>query len=480
VAHSSQTLLHILNDILDYSKIEAGQLALEHIATPLREVADSVLQLMQSAASTQGVELSMEIAPDLPRAIYADPNRLRQVLLNLIGNAIKFSSGVAARSARVVLQVLSGTLENGQPGVLLKVVDNGIGIRAEVLAKLFTPFTQADASTARQFGGTGLGLSICQRLVVLMGGQITVCSTPDIGSEFTVALPLLEAPYEPPLTPTPQHLVQPAPVVPSADEAAASGRLILLAEDNETNRDVLREQLRLLGYAADVAADGLAALALWRSGRYALLLTDCHMPQMDGFALTAAIRAEELPGQHRPIIAVTANAMEGEAQHCLASGMDDYLSKPLRLQALGAMLAKWLSLADAVDAAAATAPNLHGQTPPPSQLPIWDDGVLSQLVGNVPDLHQRLLDKFLSNAVTLAQTIAVAAQAGDAQQAAFAAHTFKSSARTVGALQLGDLCEQIEAAGQANNVAICLALVPALQDCLAQTQSRILARNPTP
>jgi signal transduction histidine kinase len=171
VAHSSQTLLHILNDILDYSKIEAGQLALEHIATPLREVADSVLQLMQSAASTQGVELSMEIAPDLPRAIYADPNRLRQVLLNLIGNAIKFSSRVAARSARVALQVSSGNLQNGQPGVLLKVVDNGIGIRPEVLAKLFTPFTQADASTARQFGGTGLGLSICQRLVALMGGR---------------------------------------------------------------------------------------------------------------------------------------------------------------------------------------------------------------------------------------------------------------------------------------------------------------------
>jgi len=482
VAHSSQTLLHILNDILDYSKIEAGQLALEHIATPLREVADSVLQLMQSAASTQGVELSMEIAPDLPRAIYADPNRLRQVLLNLIGNAIKFSSRVAARSARVVLQVLPGSLDDGQPAVVLKVVDNGIGIRPEVLAKLFTPFTQADASTARQFGGTGLGLSICQRLVALMGGQITVCSTPDIGSEFAVALPLSEAPYALPLTPNQPHLVRPAPVVPSADEAAASGRLILLAEDNETNRDVLREQLRLLGYAADVAVDGLAALALWRSGRYALLLTDCHMPQMDGFALTAAIRAEEPSGQHQPIIAVTANAMEGEALHCLASGMDDYLSKPLRLQELGAMLTKWLPPADAADVTTATAPGLSDQpamhtrrnsskgVPPPPQLPIWDDGVLSQLVGNVPELHQRLLDKFLSNAVTLVQEIDVAAQAGDAPQTAFAAHTFKSSARTV---------EQIEMAGQANNAAVCLALVPALQDCLAQTQSRILARGPT-
>lgn len=482
VAHSSQTLLHILNDILDYSKIEAGQLALEHIATPLREVADSVLQLMHSAASAQGVVLTMAVAPELPPAIYADPNRLRQVLLNLIGNAIKFSPKTANCPASVVLQLMSGTLDDGQPAVLLRVVDHGIGIRPEVLAKLFTPFTQADASTARQFGGTGLGLSICQRLVAMMGGQITVHSAPDIGSEFTVALPLLEAPYEPPLAPVPQLPMPSAPFVSNADEAAASGRLILLAEDNETNREVLREQLRLLGYAADVAVDGLAALALWRSGRYALLLTDCHMPQMDGFALTAAIRAEETAGQHHPIIAVTANAMEGEAQHCLASGMDDYLSKPLRLQELGAMLAKWLPQAltpVAADGFTVVPPHSGPQSEasPLHQLPIWDATMLSQLVGNAPELHQRLLDKFLHHANEHARVIDQATQAGDTQQAAFAAHTFKSSARTVGAMQLGEVCEQIEVAGQANNVAVCRALVPVLQDCLAQARSRILARD---
>ncbi|MBT3066031.1 CHASE domain-containing protein [Rhodoferax sp. U11-2br] len=479
VAHSSQTLLYILNDILDYSKIEAGQMAVEHIATPLREVADSVLQLMHSAASAQGVVLTMQIAHDLPPAIYVDPNRLRQVLLNLIGNAIKFSPKTGNYPASVMLQLLSGAMDDGQPAVLLRVVDHGIGIRPEVLAKLFTPFTQADASTARQFGGTGLGLSICQRLVALMGGQITVHSVPDVGSEFTVVLPLLEAPYEPPLTPGPQ---QPKPLVFNADEAAASGRLILLAEDNETNREVLREQLRLLGYAADAAVDGLAALALWRSGRYALLLTDCHMPQMDGFALTAAIRAEEPPGQHHPIIAVTANAMEGEAQHCLASGMDDYLSKPLRLQELGAMLAKWLPRAPTPAAADGftVVPSHSGpqiETAAPRPLAIWDATMLSQLVGNAPELHQRLLDKFLHHANEHARVIDQATQAGDTQQAAFAAHTFKSSARTVGAMQLGEVCEQIELAGQAKDVGACLALVPMLQACLAQTRSRILARD---
>jgi len=476
VAHSSQTLLHILNDVLDYSKIEAGQLAVEHIATPLREVADNALQLMQGAASAQGVVLSVEVSPDVPRAIYADPNRLRQVLLNLIGNAIKFTPRQAAHSASVALKVSTSAQHDSPPAVLLTVVDQGIGIKPDLLSKLFTPFTQADASTARQFGGTGLGLSICQRLVVLMGGQITVRSTPGVGSEFTVALPLQEAPFEAVPVAQPATPLRPALAVPSVEEAAASGRLILLAEDNETNRDVISEQLRLLGYAADVAEDGLAALDLWRSGRYGLLLTDCHMPKMDGFALTAAIRAEEPPGQHRPIIAVTANAMEGEAQHCLARGMDDYLSKPLRLQELGATLAKWLS----PPSAPAAAPSPRRGTPVPGDLPIWDTEVLGQLVGNAPGLHQRLLDKFLINAIKLCQAIGFAAQAGQAQQAEFVAHTFKSSARAVGALRLGALCEQIELAGHANNASACLALVPALEDCLAQTRARIQAREVAP
>jgi PAS domain S-box-containing protein len=487
VAQSSQTLLHILNDILDYSKIEAGQLVVEHIATPLREVADSVLQLMQSAASGQGVLLSMEIAPELPRAIYADPNRLRQVLLNLIGNAIKFSPKAPGWTPNVVLQVTAGSLDDGQPSVVLNVLDQGIGMAPEVLAKLFTPFTQADASTARQFGGTGLGLSICQRLVALMGGLITVRSTPGEGSEFSVTLPLQEAPFEPsPASPS-AHLALPAPKLASVEEAVNSARLILLAEDNETNREVLREQLQLLGFTADVAVDGLAALALWRSGDYALLLTDCHMPQMDGFALTAAIRAEEPPGQHRPIIAVTANAMAGEAQHCLASGMDDYLRKPLRLHELGAMLAKWLPQVGAAQSefSAQAVPltrhdSAQAEASLSDNLPIWDAGVLRQLVGNAPDMQQRLYDKFLASAVGQVQAMDVAVRAGDAHQAAFAAHTLKSAARTVGALQLGALCEQIELAGQANDATLCLALLPALENSLAQARSRILAREPEP
>jgi signal transduction histidine kinase len=309
VARSSHTLLHILNEILDYSKIEADQLELESMATPLQALAEGVLQLMHGAASAQGVSLSMDIALGLPPAIDTDPNRLRQVLLNLIGNAIKFTPPVPQRTGSVVLRMEKGTLADARPGLLLHVTDNGIGMSEDVVTRLFPPFTQADASTARRFGGTGLGLSICQRLVLLMGGQITVCSTPGVGSEFTVVLPLHEAELEALPIDQAERRLQPRQPAPSVEQAAASERLILLAEDNETNRDVVFEQLRLLGYAVEVADDGVAALAMWRTGRYALLLTDCHMPRMDGFALTAAIRAEEPLHGHLPIIAITANAV---------------------------------------------------------------------------------------------------------------------------------------------------------------------------
>ena len=489
IASSSQTLLRILNDILDYSKIEVGQLAVECLATPLAPVCQSVVQLLQSSASIQGVTLSLAIAPALPGAIYTDPTRLRQVLLNLVGNAIKFTQAAPGRAASVVLRLQAGSLDSGQPGLLLTVEDNGIGMSSAVVAKLFTPFTQADASTARQFGGTGLGLSISQRLVALMGGQITVRSTQGVGSAFTVALPLLEAPLEPAAPDHTERRLRARPPAPSVAQAATSGQLILLAEDNETNRDVLREQLRLLGYAAEVAEDGVAALAQWRTGRFGLLLTDCHMPLMDGFALTATIRAEELPGQRRPIIAVTANAMRGEAQNCLDCGMDDYLSKPLRLQELGPMLAKWLRMPNSVSppgtvhaqpaptAAVSPASHVTQCAPLPVSLPIWNPDTLGQLVGNNPGLHQRLLAKFLTNAAKQVQVINLAVLAGEANKAARVAHTFKSSARAIGALSLGELCEQIETAGVVGDAATCQTFAATLDAVFVQTRDTILARS---
>jgi CheY-like chemotaxis protein/HPt (histidine-containing phosphotransfer) domain-containing protein len=237
------------------------------------------------------------------------------------------------------------------------------------------------------------------------------------------------------------------PPAPSVGQSVMTGELILLAEDNETNREVMLAQLRMLGYACEVAEDGVVALAKWRTGRYALLLTDCHMPNMDGFELTTSIRKDELAqGQdrHAPIIAVTANAMQGEAERCRERGMDDYLAKPLRLNELASMLARWLPLPSA-DSLPTTETIADAVSPAPTFAGVvWDATVLPKMVGNNPAMQRRLLDKFILSAADQVTRIGTAAATGDFATIADVAHSLKSAARTVGALQLGNLCEELE------------------------------------
>jgi len=495
ISQSSMALLGILNDILDYSKIEAGKLVVEHIPTRLTEVIQGVLQLLSCSAQAKAIDLSTEIDPTLPAWVMADPARLRQVLLNLVGNAIKFTPADADPQGRVRLRVEAATLPDGQPALHLRISDSGIGMSAEVLARLFQPFTQADTSTSREFGGTGLGLSISQRLVALMGGQLLVRSTPGQGSEFTVELPLQSAPaaLQPAVLPDRRRFARAS--AQRREQTAASGQLLLLAEDNETNRDVLRQQLHLLGFPAEVACDGEEALAMWQSGRFTLLLTDCHMPKMDGFGLTRAIRQAEPAGQRAPIIAVTANAMQGERARCIDAGMDDYLAKPLRMEELRQTLARWLSLPPEPNTQpAAFDAGQHEPAEPPSmpmpgsestaadpslaagsEFVAWNPATLGEMIGDNPAMQQRLLAKFLVNAHAQVANIDAAANAGDTSQMADVAHTLKSSARSVGALALGELCQQIETSGRAGQAQDCLALATALPDALAQAAEKIRA-----
>lgn len=596
IHNSSLALLEILNDILDSAKIEAGKLAMESIPTNLREVVEGAAQLMVTVSNAKSIELSVFVSPDLPCWIASDPTRLRQVLLNLLGNAVKFTSRQEDRSSRVMLHVVPCTLTQGRPGIQLSIIDNGIGMSQEVLAHLFQPFSQADESTARKFGGTGLGLSISKRLVELMDGTISVSSTLGEGAEFTVKLPLHEV--------TPEHVPEAEPSLvgvhvlavscdaaleqivsayciaagaavtlvadmaaareqlqqtrsseslmvvllgssvttiaskldlprnigvarlitrdsgnysakdvkipahpllyhdlihgialasgrlnvpdipgqverrspltksraPSIEEALLTGQLILLAEDNETNREVMQAQLNLLGYTAEVAEDGIAALEMWRNGSYALLLTDCHMPNMDGFELTAAIRQAEPESIRLPIIAVTANAMQGEIQRCLDRGMDDYLSKPLRLKELKSMLDKWLPLTAEItpiarNEAVVAFPinhandeiesNIRMDESLPDSLAIWDTTTLPSLVGDNPARNHRLLEKFLHSAQEQVSAISTAALTGESGMVADIAHKLKSAARTVGAIQLGELCQQLETAGRAADKQTC-------------------------
>ena len=592
VQQSSMVLLNILNDILDFSKIEAGKLSVEHIPLHVRELTEGVAQLMVAACNAKSIVLTLFVSPLLPTLVMGDPTRLRQVLLNLVGNAVKFTSTYHNKNAKVMLLVEPCTLAQGQAGIKLRVLDNGIGIGPEVLGRLFQPFVQAQESTARKFGGTGLGLSISQRLVELMGGCISVDSALGEGSEFCVELALEQAPpddtaaplrslsglrvlvviedewvrkivssyahaaearitvlpnlaalqqqqaLESTLEPTvvvldwesfiapgpldipaevgvvqlvprnkkgrtdagavctgpllysdlisaiahasgrlsllkPQDALSPlalpsARVAPSVEQALALGQLVLLAEDNETNRDVMTEQLRLLGYACEAAFDGVQALEMWRTGRYALLLTDVHMPHMDGFELTQAIRQAEPAGARFRIVAITANAMQGEAQRCRERGMDDYLSKPLRMQELAPMLHKWLPLAG--QALPALLPESDTR---PVQLQVWDANRLGEMVGDNLALHRRLLEKFLANAQTQVQTLVRSTDAGEFAAVADLAHALKSASRMVGALQLGELCEHIETAGSDSDSASCQTLCEDLAQTLAQARLRI-------
>ncbi len=480
IQDSSLALLHILNDILDYSKVEAGKLAVERIPTPLVDVAQGVVQLMMLTAKAKSVELSVVASPDLAPSIYSDPLRLRQVLLNLVGNALKFTASDDLRRGRVVLHMQPSVLANGQPAVQLSVMDNGVGMDEEIMSKLFSPFTQADESTARRYGGTGLGLSICQRLVVLMGGTISAHSVLGQGSEFTVELPAYESPpgdshvpdsylYESGMS----GVYRPGIASPVA-QVESSQSLILLAEDNQTNREVVLEQLGMLGYAAEVAHDGVAALELWRSGRFSLLLTDCHMPNMDGFELAKAIRMAEPKGTRMPIIAVTASAMQGEAQRCRACGMDDYLAKPLRLKALSNLLGKWLLPGEHADKEGPA--DVTGHRVPVTgsdTLEVWDADALSDMVGDNPAVQRNLLGKYVSNAAQQVAAIEAALSAGDTANMAELAHKLKSGSLTVGAQRLGVLCSELEKAGRMHDALACDTLVARVRAAFLAVDTRI-------
>jgi PAS domain S-box-containing protein len=312
---SGEALLQVINQILDFSKIEAGKLTLDRTAFDVAGVLDAVRVLVAPAAERKGLELRVAAAGSCPRLL-GDPFRLQQIVLNLAANAIKFTErGEVAVEA-------SGTLDGERWRLRIAVRDTGIGIDAEAQARLFAPFAQADVSTTRRYGGTGLGLVICKRLIELMGGTIGVDSTPGWGSTFWIELPL------------PQE-ARPAEAALALAGGAArgastdrSGWRILLAEDNATNQRVATLMLNRMGCEVEIAPNGARAVEAWTRGAFDLILMDCQMPEMDGFEATRAIRAAERE-RRTPIVAVTANAMEGDRQRCLAAGMDDYVSKPI-------------------------------------------------------------------------------------------------------------------------------------------------------
>lgn len=634
IRESAFALLEIIEDILDFSKIEAGRLEIEQAPMSVEKVVEKACAMLESLAARKAVELTLFLDPAIPDEVLGDALRLRQVLVNLANNAIKFSSGLQEPGQVSVRALL---VDRGQDTVTVEfeITDNGIGMNEEVQSRLFTSFTQGDTSTTRRYGGTGLGLAITHHLVELMGGSIRVQSAPGEGSVFTVRLTfdlipsshvedkvidltgisclvigaekgladdlavylrysgavaervidlpaalkrievlppglwllVIDAGHETPpleelraafrsrpdldphfvvlehghhepdieprfvvirrgrrrherteevdtvtldgdvmhrdaflravalaagrlqeeLPPPPSEEVK-AVALPSREKALSEGRLILVAEDSEINQKVIRQQLSLLGYAADIAKDGREALKRWESGNYALLLTDLHMPEIDGYQLTAAIRVKEgeQGAVRKPIIAITANALKGEAEHCRAVGMDDYLSKPVQLSHLKAVLQKWLPSPASTELLELAPPDSTAPAPSATATPVApatpretattgapalstvaakpvDVSILEQLVGNDPAVISEFLQDFRASARKTADELRAACQAGDAKTAGSIAHKLKSSARSVGALQLGELCAQMEQAGKAGDMTRLNELLPSFE-----------------
>lgn len=334
IMSSSQALLVILNDVLDFSKIEAGQLVFESVPFDLQAVLADVTALLEGRAQRKGLTCVTELEAGLPAGVVGDPGRLRQVLINLVGNAIKFTQrgGVVIRAGLADAEPAAG-LERGEIQIRFEVEDTGIGMSQEFLSKLFKPFLQEDASTTRRFGGTGLGLSISKRLVEVMGGEIGVRSQPGQGSTFWFTASFGLQPARAPEAPGegPQLVV----------ESSFAGR-VLVAEDDATNRLLAVHLLERLGLSVEIAENGRLALEAVRAKPYDLVFMDCNMPVMDGLEATRGIRALAAPARDVPVVALTASVLDSDRQLCAEAGMNDFVSKPLLLEDLRATLARWL------------------------------------------------------------------------------------------------------------------------------------------
>lgn len=603
VHRSGTALLGIINDILDFSKIEAGKLELERIEFGLRDTIEEAVDLFADSAGKKQLELTCYIPDEIPDNVIGDPVRLRQVLLNLVGNAVKFTP-----CGEVSVRVALLQQENEALTLKVEIADTGLGIPPQVQSRLFTAFTQADGSTTRRFGGTGLGLAIVKQLVQLMGGEVGLASSSNRGSTFWFTTRLGWTAQQPANTATDRFLdhvsilivddnetnryileahltswgadtvsaesgsaalailrehatthtpfdlaildihmpdmdgfmlaqaIKADPVICQVDllalssiDSQAFGRegtapeffawlrkparqsllkdclrrrrsgtpsispvqtpvsatptpglgRVLLVEDNPVNREVSTGMLELLGYQVLIAEDGQQALTISAAETVDLILMDCQMPVMDGFTATAGIRnrERELQTPRIPIIALTANAMEGDRERCLAAGMDDYLSKPFSQQALADVLARWRVPRIPAQAAAAQTAMATSASGEPHPSPVthvdrtaWANITALQRPGH-PNLLHKTIGLYLASSQTQVDDIRHALQTEDLQAMLAAAHTLKSSSAMLGATRLAELAGQIETGCRSGQEAQVAELIPHLEIEYRQVRS---------
>jgi PAS domain S-box-containing protein len=443
VRRAGDGLLAIINDILDYSKIESGRIELEQVPFALRDCVEDAIALLAPAASAKGLALAYVLHGEIPPAIVGDSTRLRQVLVNLIGNAVKFTE-----RGRVDVE-WRGTRDGDERYALrMSVRDTGIGIAPERIGCLFRSFSQVDASTTRHYGGTGLGLAISKRLVELMGGRIWVESEPGRGSTFHVEFAAAAAPV--PAGAAEPLSIKAATVTRAGTGAVArprSGLRILLAEDNPINQKVATKMLERLGYGADLAGNGREVIELLRRRVYDVVLLDVQMPEMDGFEAVGRIREEWPEGSRPRVIGMTALAMAGDRERCLAAGMDDYLSKPVNRDDLLRALERCEPLAHRA----------------PERTPAIDSSALVALrelqEEGEPDFVTQLVDLLLAQMPERFAQLDAALLAGDARAVERLAHPMKSSCANLGVLAVSKLCAAIERRARARTLDGVAALV---------------------
>ena len=459
-SRSADALLAIINDVLDFSRIEAGGLQLEDVRLDLPEIVHDCVDVLRPAAAAKGLQIKLAVPPEVGW-VMGDPLRIRQVLWNLLSNAVKFTA-----KGRIELQVTRRA-----DGVRFDVCDTGHGIAPEMLQRIFEPFRQSDDSIARHFGGTGLGLAIARELVHAMGGAVEVRSTVGEGTCFTVHLPLAVA--DPPDKAFAGASPHAGPVV-RRDE-----RRVLVVDDNELNRELVEVMLEGTEFVVQLAEDGPSALAAVQGGGLDLVLMDCSMPGMDGFEATRAIRRWELEGgrPRLPVIALTGNVAPDARDRCLAAGMDDLLTKPCRLEQLLGTLRHWAA------AGAATAPAAEPASAGQTTQAAVDGSPLEELQAVRPgctDLVARALELFERHARELLGQARAAAQRGDRAGVEQAAHTLASAGYNVGAREVGQLGRQLEASALSAPPAQLMEAISALESASTHALHLLRQRFPNP
>jgi len=476
IRSSARSLLASINDILDFAKIEAGKLELEQVDFDLAALLEETARAYREQARAKGLGFVFEPAPDLPRAVRGDPGRLRQALHNLLANAVKFTD-----AGQVALRARALQRDDGQLAIVFEVEDTGFGIAEDVRPRLFHSFSQADASTTRRYGGTGLGLVITRTLAQLMGGDIGFDSELDKGSLFRMTVRLWPAQGElltvEPLESSELPLAPAAPR-PRERQEPVRGR-VLIAEDHSVNQQVTLRILEKLGFACDLAATGREAVAACAAISYDAVLMDCQMPEMDGYEATRAIRAAET-GRRVPIVALTASALPVDRERALASGMDDYLVKPVGPAALDAMLSQLVSGAErrtepVLQPAAARAPSLGS----------LDEHILEELrVFTSAKFISESIDLFFKSAAKGLAALRDAHAGDDLVRLERGAHSLRGSCAIIGARRMMELAAELEdiardrrSEGIADRIALLETEFVTTREALVREQQRCAAAS---